>query len=254
VLFSNDQVAEFVNQNFEPAWEMVRPVPMVRIDFGNGRVVTRTLHGNIASHLCAADGSVVDILPGIYTPVAYRNSLDQVRLAAIPLVIAEGNARIARNTRMGEYHRQQILVIRRNQAQAIQPLLRDMGKGKIELPVERIIAANPGLGPNGGSPNGRSPLAQRSAVARARAAATPAEPAPSGISPETWQLLVQDTQINETQRRLQIHEKLAGNEPVRPEQVKTWLYKNVLNADLDDPYLGPGGVLFGGDVSRLQPH
>ena len=37
MLFSNDAVASFVNNNFEPAWECVRPVPLVHIDFGNQR-------------------------------------------------------------------------------------------------------------------------------------------------------------------------------------------------------------------------
>ena len=71
MLFSNDQVAAFVTNNFEPCWEMVRPVPIVRIDFGNGTVVTRTLHGNIASYACNSDGQVLDVLPGIYNVAGY---------------------------------------------------------------------------------------------------------------------------------------------------------------------------------------
>jgi hypothetical protein len=55
VLFSRDDVSDYINRNFEPAWESVRPVPIVRIDFGNGRTATRTLHGNVASYVCSAD-------------------------------------------------------------------------------------------------------------------------------------------------------------------------------------------------------
>ncbi len=66
MLFSNDEIADFINTTFEPTWQSVRPVPLVRIDFGNGHVVTRTLHGNIATFVCNADGHVLDILPGIY--------------------------------------------------------------------------------------------------------------------------------------------------------------------------------------------
>src|SRR5436190_24116744 len=61
---------------------MVRPVPLIRIDFGNGQVTTRTLHGNVASYVCGADGKVVDILPGIYTPAAYTQALEQPRTFA----------------------------------------------------------------------------------------------------------------------------------------------------------------------------
>jgi hypothetical protein len=82
VLFSRADVVQTINRFFEPAWEMVRPVPVVRIDFGNGQVVTRTLHGNIATSVCTAEGEVLDILPGIYTPQAYREALNQFRLLA----------------------------------------------------------------------------------------------------------------------------------------------------------------------------
>ena len=80
MLFSNEKVAAFINNNFEPAWESVRPVPIVRIDFGEGAVVTRTLNGNIATSVCTRDGLVLDVLPGIYQPDAYLEQLDQFRL------------------------------------------------------------------------------------------------------------------------------------------------------------------------------
>jgi hypothetical protein len=82
VLFSHEEVASFIQTRFEPAWEMVRPVPLVRIDFGNGAHVTRTLHGNIATYVCTADGKVLDILPGMYDPATYLDRLKQLRLLA----------------------------------------------------------------------------------------------------------------------------------------------------------------------------
>ena len=36
MLFSNEKVADYINKNFEPAWQSVRDVPMVTIDFGKG--------------------------------------------------------------------------------------------------------------------------------------------------------------------------------------------------------------------------
>ena len=61
----------------------------------------------------------------------------------------------------------------------------------------------------------------------------------------TWNALAQDTRLNETTRRAQIHDLLARAGLVRPEQVVKPLYKDVLHADLDDPYLGLGSTLFG---------
>jgi hypothetical protein len=59
------------------------------------------------------------------------------------------------------------------------------------------------------------------------------------------QLLAADTTYNETERRALIHRKLAELPTVHPDGVHRWLYKEVLHADLDDPYLGLSPVLFG---------
>ena len=79
MLFSNEVVAQYINENFEPTWESVRPVPQVTIDFGNGKVIRRTLHGNVATYACAADGRVLDVLPGIYEPRTYVARLKELQ-------------------------------------------------------------------------------------------------------------------------------------------------------------------------------
>jgi hypothetical protein len=55
--------------------------------------------------------------------------------------------------------------------------------------------------------------------------------------------LTLDTEVNESIRRRQVHQRLASAGRARPEDVKKWLYKDVLHADLDDPLLGLGEVL-----------
>ena len=47
MLFSNPEISAFIRKNFVAAWESVRPVPVVSIDFGNGK----TLDGDIISPL-----------------------------------------------------------------------------------------------------------------------------------------------------------------------------------------------------------
>jgi len=61
-----------------------------------------------------------------------------------------------------------------------------------------------------------------------------------------WTTLAQDTRVNETTRRVQIHDMLVAAGPVQPKAVTKKLYKEVLHADLDDPYLGLGQTLFAG--------
>ncbi len=79
MLFSNQDIAEYINQWFEPVWHSLRPVPIVKIDFQNGHVIKRTLQGNIATVVCASDGQVLDVLPGIYSANTYLEQLKKLR-------------------------------------------------------------------------------------------------------------------------------------------------------------------------------
>jgi hypothetical protein len=81
VLFSNNTIANYINAHFEPTWKSLRPVPKVTIDFGNGTVVKRTLNGNIATFVCTADGTVVDVIAGINDPDDYLSLLQQAESA-----------------------------------------------------------------------------------------------------------------------------------------------------------------------------
>ena len=268
MLFSRDNVADFVNKNYEATWESVRPVPMVKIDFGNGTVITRTLHGNIASYVCNADGNVLDVIPGIYAPDVYVQRLNELRLLAgwVKALSPEKGEEFMKNYHVAQAEGKAAPVARprldvgktvaieapvvamvnvRNGAVPVPPngprvppngvpaaavvaALRDKGKGKIERPVEALIAA-------------------RAALVRAQ------QPAPvvndSGLTaPEdlaSWNLLREDTQGNETVRRKQIHALLAKSGKVKPATITKPVYKDVLHADLDDPYLGLGPTLFG---------
>jgi hypothetical protein len=227
VLFSNEDVAQFINQNFEAAWQSVRPVPLVQINFGGGNVVTRTLHGNIATYLCNAQGQVLDILPGIYTPTAYLHNLDQLQLLARYLIFRPNETP---EMRLHKYHEQQAEALKKNQAPALLVRNHFVSKSVIENPIKLVLAS----------------------TARGQAVSTTA----GGLtdhqnfklnSPEdlaNWKLLGEDTRMNESSRRQQIHEMLAAKENVQPAQVTKWLYREVLHADLDDPYLGLGNVLF----------
>jgi hypothetical protein len=228
VLFSKPEVANFINRNFEPVWESVRAVPMVRIDFGNGTVVTRTLHGNIASYVCAADGQLLDVLPGIYTPAAYVERLYQLRLLA-NYVDQQGSAK--RAERLKAYHEGQRQALAKKQPPPVFFNRADMSKLLIEGGIKAVLL-----------PGGRAPVRGN----RLLGAAAAADHHKFGSKQELadWQLLVKDTELNETERRLQIHKMLAAGTAVQPAAITKRLYKDVLHADLDDPYLGLGKVLF----------
>jgi hypothetical protein len=227
VLFSQERVATYINQTFEPVWESVRPVPIVRIDFGDGNVLTRTLHGNILTSVCTADGQMLDGLPGIYEEQTYLDQLNQLRL------LAAATAKLPADKRDGwvkRYHQRQAALLQKNQPaeQFVEKAkVVPITKAKIERPVEIVLQA---------------PTPQQ--------AAEPAQPAQEKAATVVkedavlWKALLEDTKLNESTRRRQIHELLADKGLVKPEKVLKPIYKEVLHADLDDPYLGLGKTLF----------
>jgi hypothetical protein len=75
VLFSDPAVQDFVRANFVAAWQSVRPVPIVTIDFGNGHTLRRTLNGNVATYVCDPEGRVIDVIPGLCEPATYVREL-----------------------------------------------------------------------------------------------------------------------------------------------------------------------------------
>ena len=222
MLFSQESVAEFVNGNFEPVWEMVRPVPIVRIDFGNGTVLTRTLHGNILTSVCDSDGQLLDALPGIYAEKEYLHQLEQLRLLARYIRIQPTDKRAET---LRAYHQRQAEALKKNQRPnefAVNLKAVPITKRAIERPVEIILTA---AKPVAVDPKETPNLTAKDDVA-------------------SWKELAEDTRLNETTRRCQIHDLLAAAGMLAPANVTRPIYKDVLHADLDDPYLGLGKVLF----------
>jgi hypothetical protein len=228
VLFSRDDVAMYINKNFEPVWESVRPVPLVRIDFGNGTVLTRTLHGNIATYACAADGQVLDVLPGIYAPAPYIVGLQQLRLLAN---YVDQKGKDNREARLRDYHKGQADALKKKVLPDQFINMADMSKKAIEGRVEAILV-----------PGGKQP---RPVMPKAPAGQRADEPKLTSTEDlANWKALAEDTRLNETERRGQIHAMLASTAAVKPPAVTKRIYKEVLHADLDDPYLGLGPTLF----------
>jgi hypothetical protein len=230
VLFSREPVANFINESFEPVWESVRPVPIVRIDFGNGNVLTRTLHGNILTSICTPDGFVVDALPGIYREAEYLSQLKLLCAVAKKAQAVTHEHRV-RDNLVRAYHRGQAKILKgiiKPEQVARELIMAAMSKKQIELPLELVLlpASMPAL----------PPLRQQ------RPEAGPAEIAAEDVA--HWKELEEDTRLNERSRRLWIHSLLEKTGLVKPEKVTRPIYKEVLHADLDDPYLGLGEVLF----------
>ena len=210
---------------FECAWESVRPVPRVTIDFGDGRTLERTLHGNVVTYFCTSNGEVFDLVPGLVDAQEYLRRLDQAmrlsryfRLAPL-LAMEEGTSEPTGDPAHGlltDWHRA-LVALRESDV----PLDRD----PVPVPdhskffVERRL--DDALLP---------PLAARDA--------------------ESLRL---DTLHNRLHRYPLASELWLEHPHVRPGEITLEVYRRLLGVDLDDPYLGLAPDVLGGELGRHGP-
>ena len=102
VLYANEQVSKLLRESFVLHWQSVRPVPKLTIDFGDGRKMERTLTGNSIHYVLDSQGLVIDALPGMYGPGAFRRELERIMSAAANLAGSETDD--DRNTALRRYH------------------------------------------------------------------------------------------------------------------------------------------------------
>lgn len=210
---------------------------MVTIDFGNGEIVQRTLHGNVATYVCNAQGNVLDVLPGIYDAPTFQKRLND--LVKLHQYTVDPDAIYTLTDQLREYHEKRLESISDNRELHYESFERAMITG-IERGVKIVL-----------KPSTR--IASRAAFAKRQSRkstensgdphhhATPTTPQKLSES----EMLARDTALNENVRRVQIHKYLGDRtETISPDQLKHWLYREVLHADLDDPYLGLGSILF----------
>lgn len=204
VLLSDTQVANYLKENFVLTWRQVRPAPKVTIDYGNGETLTRTLKGNTAFYVCRPDGTVVDILPGVYTKADFLQVLPQSRrLAQLP------------PDRVRDWHRQQVRPVvdpRVMASKAIveSPILDRLALEKLKLPQDPSI----------------DDLSSKPASYQGLKAAYP-DPVKA------------DSQASLSVLRPAVHRYLgAQNRARRVGGHSKTVFREILKVDLDDPYLG----------------
>jgi hypothetical protein len=77
VLYSNTAIANLLRADFVLHWQAVRPVPLITIDFGDGRRLERTITGNSIHYVLDSQGNLIDGLPGVYGPQAFSRLLKE---------------------------------------------------------------------------------------------------------------------------------------------------------------------------------
>lgn len=91
VLYADPQVADLLRQRFVLHWSSERPVPVLDIDFGDGRRLRGTITGNSAHYVLDSHGRVLDALPGLYGAGMFREQLEAA--AALAETVRDMNPR-----------------------------------------------------------------------------------------------------------------------------------------------------------------
>jgi hypothetical protein len=248
VLFSQPDVVRILNERFECAWESVRPVPKVAIDFGDGRTLERTLFGNVATYVTLADGRAIDVVPGLVDPVEYQRRLEAAErlhfyAAGIlgrqsgPFGPDPATHALAEDF-VRAYHadvdvwepadpRAKLTELERAQMRA------DLSKVRVEQPIKDWLR---GL---------HVERLRRSEADERRYA--PDDSSAHGPADH----LLEDTAYNVRERYPKARALLAGAPRLAtPAELTTRLYREVLDVDLDDPYLGLAPYVLGGEAGR----
>lgn len=76
VLYPNSQMRDLLRNRYVLHWKSVRPAPRITIDFGDGRKLESTVTGNSIHYILDSDGQLIDAIPGLYGPYAFKRDLE----------------------------------------------------------------------------------------------------------------------------------------------------------------------------------
>jgi hypothetical protein len=274
-LYANQDLSQFLREQFVLYWSSERPVPRVTIDYGDGRTLQRTTAGNSAHYVLDEDGNVLDVLPGLYSPESFRRELE----ASLALVrdvrhkSAEQRAAV-----VADYHRQRVSAAERDwQRLAATPLMAGLRqqsipprgetslaaaqratltKAAIELRDLRVFAK--GLAPDdvpadqievwsaaGRLLYGAGGLdeASRALVVRLHNASSPELRATGrdlrAMISRLERTILADTALNQLRVRPQIaREIVRGSGRIEFSALNTWIYAQVFRTPREDAWLG----------------
>ena len=223
MLFSNPEISALVREQFVAAWEGVRPVPIVEIDFGNGKKIKRTVNGNIATYVCTPEGRVLDIIPGLNSPEAYLDDLRHA-LNLYRATFAKARCSSLESIVCG-YHRENITT-----PAVYEWVINDAAKARIERLMKIALDKKESLR---GIHIVPGPYVAPAADSKKRDVERPVR----ALTAEDVAILAADTETNRKERKPLLH-KILAEKIVTPGEITKRVYKEVLHCDLDDPYLG----------------
>lgn len=244
LLYSDDRIARIMRDRYVLHWQSERPVPRVTIDMGDGRVMRQTITGNSAHYLLASDGAVLDMLPGLYAPDAFRAQLSEWLEVDRKLA---GDDRALKLRRYHELRFNTLSVIARQRGinrgryQGVEPLWyaqqQAQSKLSIEAPMLRQMRRN-----------GRTVVSQLQATRDANAQVQFSEstlalmrtkqPLSELLLDNLRETVAIDTEFNENELHRRVHEWFARDEVRDLESLNKRVYDELFLTPSSDPWLG----------------
>lgn len=264
-LYANREVSAYLREHFVLYWSSERPVPVVTIDFGDGRQLVRTTTGNSAHYVLDADGHVLDVLPSLYAPGVFTTELARsVALAAevrgqpaptrARIVAAHHAKALAASTALSRTLGGQVPAVRaRNAVGQAQDTA--MSKSRMELPDLRTAGFDVGALSDDDRPqwtalgmrawpatSHRLDARSRSLIAALHNSAGPTPATPSELAAMIAQLeadLAADTALAELRLRPAIRRLLLAAGPAPDfDALNRQIYAQVFHTPRSDAWLG----------------
>ena len=243
-LFKDPEFLKLVSQDVVPAWEMVRPVPKITVDLGDGKAVKRTVRGNAVMYLCNSDGKVVDAYPGVYTPEDFMPAVrESISMAG------------KSSDEINSWHT--------TNGKDLRMIRATLSKSGVESPVLNLVGARRIAGADNREKVDRQDEKRlrflRAAARIEDASLTPMTPNQVAVTatgelignktPEQvgMEILKLDSRQNITQMRGVVHLWLASEKELpTPAQARDTVLETILKIPYKDPYFGLKDILVPG--------
>lgn len=138
ILYTDPAISKYLRENYVLHWRSVRPAPRVTIDFGDGRRIERTLTGNSIHYILDENGTIVDGLPGLYSPKAFKIYLEQGKLLIASL---EGFTKDTKNIAMMRYRKLSFDRIKAKRDAVIKLLNVDLSEPTAAVRIDALSAS-----------------------------------------------------------------------------------------------------------------
>jgi hypothetical protein len=221
LLYSDPEISKILRERYVLHWHSVRPVPRVTIDMGDGRKIRQTITGNSIHYLLDSNGQVLDGLPGLQSPKAFRAQLEEW------LTLNAENVQAYHHERRGASPVQYVLRPRAEDAASIA-----VSKAIVERPLLQMLTLGTRL-PRIEAPEADDVVFSAESLALMRTKQPVSEQLLDGLR----RTVALDTRVNAELHGL-IHTWLANEEVTDLESLNERVYAELFLTPNDDPWLG----------------